>query len=54
MILTHRGRVTHVCVSKITIIGSDDAMSPDRRQSIIWPNAHTLLIWPLGTNFSEC
>ena len=24
-----------------------------RRQAIIWTNAGILLIWPLGTNFSE-
>ena len=34
-ILTHRGRVTHTCVSKLTIIGSDNGLSPDRRQAII-------------------
>ena len=28
-------------------------MSPDRRQAIIWTNAGILLIWTLGTNFSE-
>ena len=53
MILTHWGRVTHICVSKITIIGSDNGLSPDRRQAIIWTNAGILLIGPLGTNFSE-
>ena len=36
-----------------TIIGSDNGLSPDRRQAIIWTNAGILLIWPLGTNFSE-
>ena len=33
--LTHRGRVTHVCVSNLTIIGSDNGLSPDRHQAII-------------------
>ena len=33
--LTHWGRVTHICVSKLTIIGSDNGLSPDRRQAII-------------------
>ena len=51
--LTHLGRVTHICVSKLTIIGSDNGLSPDRRQAIIWTNAGILLIGPLGTNFSE-
>ena len=51
--LTHWGRVTHICVSKLTIIGSDNGLSPDRRQAIIWTNAGILLIGRLGTNFSE-
>ena len=49
----HWGRVTHVCVSELTIIGSDNGFSPGRRQAIIWNNAGLLLIEPLGTNFSE-
>ena len=53
MLLTHWGRVTHICVSKLTIIGSDNGLSPDRRQAIIWTNAGILLIGPYGTNFSE-
>ena len=51
--LTHWGRVTHICVSKQAIIGSDNGLSPARRQAIIWTNAEILLIWPLGTNFIE-
>ena len=51
--LTHWGRVTHKCVSKLTIIGSDNGLSPGRRQAIIWTNAGILLIGPLVTNFSE-
>ena len=51
--LTHWGRVAHMCISKLTIIGSDNGLSPDRRQAIIWTNAEILLIGPLGTNFSE-
>ena len=42
--LTHWGRVTHICVSKLTIIGSDNGLSPGRRQAIIWTNAGILLI----------
>ena len=38
---------------KLTIIGSDNGLSPGRRQAIIWTNAGILLIGPLGTNFSE-
>ena len=45
--------MTHICVSKLTIIGSDNGLSPDRRQAIIWTNAGILLIGPVGTNFSE-
>ena len=51
--LTHWGRVRHICVSKITIIGSDKGLSPGWRQAIIWNSAGILLIRPLGTNFSE-
>ena len=51
--LTHWGRVTHICVSKLTIIGSDNGLSPGRRQAIFWTNAGILLIRTLGTYFSE-
>ena len=51
--LTHWGRVTHICIGKLTIIGSYNGLSPGRRQAIIWTNAGILLISPLGTNFSE-
>ena len=51
--LTHWGRVTHICVSRLTITGSDNGLSPGRRQAIIRTNAGILLIRPLGTNFSE-
>ena len=51
--LTHWGRMTHICVGKLTIIESDNGLLPDRRQAIIWTNAGILLIGPLGTNFSE-
>ena len=43
----------YICVSKITSIGSDNGLSPGRRQAIIWTNAGILLIRPLGTNFNE-
>ena len=51
--LTHWGRMTHICVGKLTIIASDNGLSPERRQAIIWTNAGILLIGPLGTNLSE-
>ena len=51
--LTHWGRVTHICFSKLTVIGSVNGLSPGRRQAIIWINAGILLIGPFSTNFSE-
>ena len=45
--------MTHICVSRTTIIGLDNSLSPDRRQAVIKTNAGVLLIGPLGTNFSE-
>ena len=45
--------MTHICVSKLTFIGSDNGLSPGRRQAIIWTNAWIWLIGPLGTNFNE-
>ena len=51
--LTHWGWVTHICVSKLTSVGSDNGLSPGRRQAIIWTSAGILLIGPLGTNFRE-
>ena len=51
--LTHWGRVTHICISKQIIIGSDNGLSPGRRQTIIWTNAGILLIGLLGINSSE-
>ena len=46
---THGGRVTHICVSKLTDIGSDNGLSPGRRQAIIWTSAG--ILW--RTKFSE-
>ena len=51
--LTHWGRVTHLCVGNLTTIGSDNGLSPGRRQAITWTNVGILLIGPLGTNFKE-
>ena len=54
LFLTHWGRATHICVGKLTIIGSDNGLSPGRRQAIIWTIAGILLIGPLGTHiFSQ-
>ena len=43
----------HICISKSTIIGSDNGLSPHQCQAIIWTNARILLIGPLETTFSE-
>ena len=43
----------HICVSELTIIGSDNGLSPGRRQAIICNNGGLLLTERLGTNFSE-
>ena len=45
--------MTHICVSKLTIIGSDKGLPPDRSQAIIRTNAGILLIGPLGINICE-
>ena len=39
--LTHRG---HICIGKLSIIGSDNVLLPGRRQAIIWGKAAILLI----------
>ena len=43
----------YICIGNPTIIGSDNGLSPDWGQAIIWTNAGILLIRLLGTNFSE-
>ena len=52
-VLTHWGGATNVCVSKLTIIGSDNGLSPGRGEAIIWTNDGILFIGPLGINFSK-
>ena len=37
----------------LTIIGSDNGLSPGRHQAIIWTNAGIFLIGPLGTNYND-
>ena len=51
--LTHWGLVTHICVAYLTIIASDNGLSPSWRQAIIWTNVGILLIRPSGRKFSE-
>ena len=43
----------YICVVNLTIIGSDNGLSPGRHQAIIWSNTGILLIGPLATHFSE-
>ena len=50
---TYWGRMMHICISELISIGSDNGLSPGRRQAIIWTSAGILLIGTLGTNFSE-
>ena len=45
--------MTHLCVSKLAITGSDNGLSPGRRRAIIWTNALILLIRNWETKFSE-
>ena len=45
--------MTHICVGELTIIDSDNGLSPWRRQAIIRTNAGILLIGPVETNFRE-
>ena len=43
----------HLYIRKLTIIASDNGLSPGRCQAIIWTSAVILLIPILGTNFNE-
>ena len=47
------GRVTHTCVNKLTIVGSDNGLSPVQRLAVIWTNAGILLIGHMGTKLNE-
>ena len=50
--LTHWGRVTHICVGKLTIIGSDNGLAPTRNQcwDIVNWNLRNKLQWNLKRN----
>ena len=52
-LVTHWGWVTHICNHKITIIGSENGLSPDRCQATVLTSTAILLIGPLRTIFSE-
>ena len=43
----------HICVSKLTGIGSDSGLSPGQRQAIVWTTTGIVLIGPLETNVIE-
>ena len=51
--LTHWGRVTHICVSNLTIIASDNGLSPGGREAIILTNADFIVHWTLGNKFQH-
>ena len=51
--IIHESRVTHICVSKLYIIGSDNGVSPGRRHDITWNSAGILSTGKLETKFSE-
>ena len=53
MKLRHWGLETHIWIGNLTIFGSDNGLSPGQVQAIILTNVGKLLIWFLGTNFSE-
>ena len=49
--LTHCGRTTHICVDNLTIIGSDNGLSPGREsqtslQSLQGPSQYEYVVLP--------
>ena len=51
--LINWGRVTHICIGKLIIIGSDKGLSPAGHQTIICTNAGISLVGLSATNVSE-
>ena len=51
--LIHWGRVIHILINKLTIIGLDNGLLPGQRQAIFWTNAGVLLIGSLETNLNQ-
>ena len=49
---THWGQVIHIRISKLTIIGLDNGLSPGWCQAIIGTNGG-ILIWTIGSKFNE-
>ena len=43
--------MTRLCISKLTVTGPYNGLSPGRRQTMIWTIAGIFLIGPLGTKF---
>ena len=43
----------HICIWNLTIIDSDNGVSPDWRQAIIWANDGIVLFGPLQFNFND-
>ena len=44
--------MTHICVIELTIIGSDDGLSPGWSQAMIWTNGGILRIETLETDLN--
>ena len=53
IVLIHWGSVIHICIGNLTIIVSDNGLSPGQRQAIIWTNAGILLTGTLGTKVND-
>ena len=51
--ITHWSRVTHICINKLIIIGSNNGLSPVQHRAIIWTNAGLLLNGHTGTISSD-
>ena len=49
-VMPHWGRVS---VDKLNIIASDNCLSSDLHEVIIWTNAGILLLWLTGTDFND-
>ena len=49
----HWGRVTHICIDNLTIVGSVNGLLPGQHIAIIWTSAGLLSIHPQGTYFNE-
>ena len=48
--LTRWGRVTHICVSKLAIVVSNNDLSHSRHQAIVWTSAGIMWIVSFGTH----